>query len=84
MSPLGSFIQFFGGIHEIYFPYVLMKPILILAMIAGGMTGVFINVLFGVGLRAIVMRRRTIARCIQRTERLCAVAAAPLLVAAVA
>ena len=33
-----SIIQFFGGIHEVYFPYVLMKPKLILATIAGGMT----------------------------------------------
>jgi PTS system mannitol-specific IIC component len=33
-------IQFLGGIHEIYFPYVLMKPKLILAAIAGGMAGV--------------------------------------------
>jgi PTS system mannitol-specific IIC component len=47
-----SIIHFFGGIHEIYFPYVLMKPKLILAVVAGGMTGVFINVLFDVGLRA--------------------------------
>lgn len=47
-----AIIHFIGGIHEIYFPYVLMKPILILAMIAGGMTGVFVNVMFGVGLRA--------------------------------
>lgn len=30
-----------GGIHEIYFPYVLMNPRLILAVILGGMTGVF-------------------------------------------
>ncbi|WP_181310556.1 PTS mannitol transporter subunit IICBA [Nocardioides campestrisoli] len=51
-APGAAIIQFFGGIHEIYFPYVLMKPKLILAMIAGGMTGVFINVLFDVGLRA--------------------------------
>jgi PTS system mannitol-specific IIC component len=51
-APGAAIIHFLGGIHEIYFPYVLMKPILILAMIAGGMTGVFINVLFGVGLRA--------------------------------
>jgi PTS system mannitol-specific IIC component len=51
-APGAAIIHFFGGIHEIYFPYVLMKPILILAMIAGGMTGVFINVLFHVGLRA--------------------------------
>lgn len=51
-APGAAIIQFFGGIHEIYFPYVLMKPKLILAMIAGGMTGVAINVAFDVGLRA--------------------------------
>jgi PTS system mannitol-specific IIC component len=51
-APGAAIIHFLGGIHEIYFPYVLMKPKLIIAMIAGGMTGVFINVLFGVGLRA--------------------------------
>jgi PTS system mannitol-specific IIC component len=51
-APGAAIIHFFGGIHEIYFPYVLMKPKLIVAMIAGGMTGVFINVLFNVGLRA--------------------------------
>ncbi len=45
-----SIIHFLGGIHEIYFPYVLMNPRLILAMIAGGMTGVFTNVVFGSGL----------------------------------
>ncbi|WP_205267271.1 PTS mannitol transporter subunit IICBA [Mycolicibacterium sphagni] len=51
-APGAAIIQFFGGIHEIYFPYVLMKPKLILATILGGMTGIFINVLFGSGLRA--------------------------------
>ncbi|BBZ34429.1 PTS mannitol transporter subunit IICBA [Mycolicibacterium confluentis] len=51
-APGAAIIQFFGGIHEIYFPYVLMKPKLIAAAILGGMTGVFINVLFGSGLRA--------------------------------
>ncbi|RHW25764.1 PTS mannitol transporter subunit IICBA [Nocardioides immobilis] len=51
-APGAAIIHFLGGIHEIYFPYVLMKPKLILAMIAGGMTGVFVNVLFDVGLRA--------------------------------
>ncbi|MEH0123780.1 PTS mannitol transporter subunit IICBA [Vibrio alginolyticus] len=45
-----SIIHFLGGIHEIYFPYVLMNPRLILAVIAGGMTGVFTNVMFGSGL----------------------------------
>lgn len=45
-----SIIHFFGGIHEIYFPYVLMNPRLILAVIAGGMAGVFTNVVFNSGL----------------------------------
>src|SRR5690625_1952420 len=51
-APGAAIIQFFGGIHEIYFPYVLMKPVLILAAIGGGMTGVFVNVLFDTGLIA--------------------------------
>lgn len=46
-------IQFVGGIHEIYFPYVLMKPSLIIAAIFGGMTGVFTLVLFDAGLTGI-------------------------------
>ncbi len=45
-----SIIHFFGGIHEIYFPYVLMNPRLILAVMAGGATGVLTNTLFGGGL----------------------------------
>ncbi|WP_040809946.1 PTS mannitol transporter subunit IICBA [Nocardia concava] len=51
-APGAAIIHFIGGIHEVYFPYVLMKPKLILAAIAGGMVGVFINVVFGSGLRA--------------------------------
>ena len=51
-APGAIIIQFLGGIHEIYFPYVLMKPILIAAMIGGGMTGIAINVAFDSGLRA--------------------------------
>jgi PTS system mannitol-specific IIC component len=51
-APGAAIIQFFGGIHEIYFPYVLMKPVLLIAVIFGGMTGVFTNVLFDAGLRA--------------------------------
>ena len=51
-APGAAIIQFFGGIHEIYFPYVLMKPKMILATIAGGMTGIFLLVLFDAGLRA--------------------------------
>ena len=51
-APAAFIIHFFGGIHEIYFPFVLAKPMLILAMIAGGATGVLTNVIFGSGLRA--------------------------------
>jgi PTS system mannitol-specific IIC component len=51
-APGAIVIQFLGGIHEIYFPYVLMKPMLILAAIGGGMTGVAINIAFQTGLRA--------------------------------
>lgn len=51
-APAAAIIHFFGGIHEIYFPYVLMKPRLIIAMIAGGATGVAANMLLGGGLRA--------------------------------
>jgi mannitol PTS system EIICBA or EIICB component len=42
-----SIIHFFGGIHEIYFPYILMKPRLIIAVIAGGMVGVGFNMVTG-------------------------------------
>jgi mannitol PTS system EIICBA or EIICB component len=51
-APGAIIIQFFGGIHEIYFPYVLMKPQLILAAIAGGATGVLTFLITGVGLVA--------------------------------
>jgi PTS system mannitol-specific IIC component len=51
-APGAIIIEFFGGIHEIYFPYVLMKPIIVLAAIGGGMTGVAINAAFQTGLRA--------------------------------
>jgi mannitol-specific phosphotransferase system IIC component len=48
--PAAMIIQFLGGIHEIYFPYVLMKPRLILAMIAGGAAGVSTFMITGAGL----------------------------------
>jgi PTS system mannitol-specific IIC component len=51
-APGALIIQFLGGIHEVYFPYVIAKPMLILAMIAGGATGVLTNVIFQSGLRA--------------------------------
>ena len=43
-------VHFLGGIHEIYFPYLLMKPRLILAAIAGGMAGVSTAMITGAGL----------------------------------
>lgn len=49
-APGAAIIHFFGGIHEIYFPYILMNPALILAAIAGGASGVLINVIFNSGL----------------------------------
>jgi len=51
-APGALLIQFIGGIHEIYFPYVLMKPALLLAVVAGGATGVGTNMVFDAGLRA--------------------------------
>lgn len=49
-APGAVIIHFFGGIHEIYFPYILMNPLLLLATIAGGACGVFIFTIFDVGL----------------------------------
>ena len=51
-SPGAMIIHVLGGIHEIYFPYILMKPTLIVAAIAGGMSGVFTLGLLGGGLIA--------------------------------
>ncbi len=47
-----AIIHFLGGIHEIYFPYVLMNPALLLAVIAGGASGVMTFALTGAGLVA--------------------------------
>jgi PTS system mannitol-specific IIC component len=51
-APGAIIIQFLGGIHEIYFPYVLAMPRLILAAIAGGASGVFVFSITGAGLAA--------------------------------
>ncbi len=48
--PAAMVVHFLGGIHEIYFPYVLMKPILIVAAIAGGATGVLWAQIWGLTL----------------------------------
>lgn len=45
-------IHFLGGIHEIYFPYVLMRPLLFIAVILGGMTGVATYSLFDFGFKS--------------------------------
>ncbi|WAC66664.1 PTS mannitol transporter subunit IICB [Agrococcus sp. SL85] len=49
-APGAAIIHFLGGIHEVYFPYALMKPVLIVALIAGGASGVATNMLLGTGL----------------------------------
>lgn len=51
-APGAMIIHFLGGIHEIYFPYVLMKPITLLAMIGGAAAGIFTFALFDAGLVA--------------------------------
>lgn len=51
-APGAIIIHFFGGIHELYFPYVLMKPLTLIGMILGGMSGTFVFQLFGSGLVA--------------------------------
>jgi PTS system mannitol-specific IIC component len=50
--PGAAIIHFFGGIHEIYFPYVLMRPQTIIAAILGGAAGVLTFLVTGVGLVA--------------------------------
>ncbi|CAH1207383.1 PTS system mannitol-specific EIICB component [Paenibacillus auburnensis] len=51
-APGAIIIHFLGGIHEIYFPYILMNPRLILAVIGGGMSGTFTFQMLGAGLVA--------------------------------
>jgi PTS system mannitol-specific IIC component len=51
-APGAAIIHFFGGIHEVYFPYVLFHPIMIVAMWAGGITADIIFVATNAGLVA--------------------------------
>lgn len=51
-APGAAIIHFLGGIHEIYFPYVLIKPSLFLAAILGGASGVLTFSIFNTGLSA--------------------------------
>jgi PTS system mannitol-specific IIC component len=63
-----SVIVLVGGIHEIYFPFVLMKPRLILAAIAGGATGVATNALLDSGLHGPAAPGSIIAILLQTTK----------------
>ncbi|MGP4075379.1 PTS mannitol-specific transporter subunit IIBC [Halobacillus sp. K22] len=51
-APGAAIIQFLGGIHEIYFPYILSKPLVILGAIAGGVSGTATFAFFNAGLTA--------------------------------
>jgi len=50
--PGAIIIHFFGGIHEIYFPYVLMNPLTLIGVTAGGFAGTMAFSLLSVGLVA--------------------------------
>ena len=49
-APGAIIIHFLGGIHEIYFPYVLMNPIVIIAPIVGNIVAIAFFSIFNVGL----------------------------------
>jgi len=49
-APGAVIIHFLGGIHEIYFPYVLMNPKVIIAPIVGNFVSILLFSLFGCGL----------------------------------
>lgn len=51
-APGAALIHFFGGIHEIYFPYILARPILIVAPILGSASAILFYSLFDAGLIA--------------------------------
>lgn len=51
-APGAMIIHFLGGIHELYFPYVFMKPLTIISMILGGASGTLVFQLLDVGLVA--------------------------------
>ena len=40
-APGAVIIHLFGGIHEIYFPYILMNPVVIIAPIIGNIVAIF-------------------------------------------
>lgn len=50
-APGAIIIHFLGGIHEIYFPYILMNPIVIIAPIVGNICAITFYSLTGCGLQ---------------------------------
>lgn len=50
-APGAVFIHFLGGIHEIYFPYILMNPVVIIAPIVGNICAIAFFMLTGCGLK---------------------------------
>lgn len=57
-------IHFLGGIHEIYFPYVLMRPMLFISVILGGITGVATYQATGFGFKSPASPGSFIVYCI--------------------
>nr|WP_302595434.1 PTS mannitol transporter subunit IICBA [uncultured Cellulosilyticum sp.] len=51
-APGAAIIHALGGIHEIYFPYVLANPLLLIAPIAGSAAGILVFSILKVGLVA--------------------------------
>lgn len=51
-APGAVIIHFLGGIHEIYFPYILSQPALIIAPMLGGASALLFFSIFGAGLIA--------------------------------
>lgn len=49
-APGAIIIQFFGGIHEIYFPYILMNPLVIVGPIAGNICAILFYSITNAGL----------------------------------
>ena len=49
-APGALIVHLLGGIHEIYFPYVLMNPLLLLATIGGSVAAMIFNTAFKLGL----------------------------------
>ena len=68
-APGAMIIHFLGGIHEIYFPYVLAHPVMILSMWAGGITADFWFVIMDAGLVATPSPGSSLVRQLARRPR---------------